>query len=68
MSPDNDKFTYFIPWRKFETWFVDEQVKALFVRAFPKLLSMQYLDCSGKCKIYILDQRKDMFYELEDLR
>lgn len=44
------------------------QVKALFVRAFPKLLSMQYLDCSEQRKIYILDQRKDMFYELEDLR
>ncbi|OQV19049.1 putative Coiled-coil domain-containing protein [Hypsibius exemplaris] len=45
-----------------------DTVKALFVRAFPKILSMEYLDRSDQRKIYVLDQRKDMFYELEDLR
>lgn len=44
-----------------------DTVKALFVRSFPKQLSMEYLD-SPQVKIYIHDSSKDMFYELEDLR
>lgn len=42
-------------------------VKALFVRSFPKQLTMEYLD-SQRVKIYIHDTTKDMFYELEDHR
>lgn len=42
-------------------------VKALFVRSFPKQLTMEYLD-SPRVKIYIHDSNKDMFYELEDRR
>ncbi|XP_077553926.1 coiled-coil domain-containing protein AGAP005037 isoform X21 [Haemaphysalis longicornis] len=44
-----------------------DTVKALFVRSFPKQLSMEYLD-SPHIRIYIHDPSKDMFYELEDLR
>jgi Actin interacting protein 3 len=44
-----------------------DTVKALFVRSFPKQLTMEYLD-SHMVKIYIHDSSKDMFYELEDLR
>lgn len=44
-----------------------DTVKALFVRSFPKQLSMQYMD-SPVVKIYIHDSSKDMFYELEDVR
>lgn len=44
-----------------------DTVKALFVRSFPKQLTMEYLD-SPRVKIYIHDSNKDMFYELEDLR
>ncbi|XP_060518667.1 coiled-coil domain-containing protein AGAP005037 isoform X3 [Cylas formicarius] len=44
-----------------------DTVKALFVRSFPKQLTMEYLD-SPNVKIYIHDSSKDMFYELEDLR
>lgn len=44
-----------------------DTVKALFVRSFPKQLTMEYLD-SPMVKIYIHDSNKDMFYELEDLR
>ncbi|XP_065226274.1 coiled-coil domain-containing protein AGAP005037 isoform X2 [Planococcus citri] len=44
-----------------------DTVKALFVRSFPKQLTMEYLD-SPQVKIYIHDSNKDMFYELEDLR
>ncbi|KAH1001818.1 hypothetical protein HUJ04_005784 [Dendroctonus ponderosae] len=44
-----------------------DTVKALFVRSFPKQLTMEYLD-SPNVKIYIHDPSKDMFYELEDLR
>ncbi|XP_065349124.1 coiled-coil domain-containing protein CG32809 isoform X21 [Cloeon dipterum] len=44
-----------------------DTVKALFVRSFPKQLTMEYLD-SPMVKIYIHDSSKDMFYELEDLR
>ncbi|KAH0815877.1 hypothetical protein GEV33_006911 [Tenebrio molitor] len=43
-----------------------DTVKALFVRSFPKQLTMEYLD-SPNVKIYIHDSSKDMFYELEDL-
>ncbi|XP_044727828.1 coiled-coil domain-containing protein AGAP005037 isoform X12 [Chrysoperla carnea] len=43
-----------------------DTVKALFVRSFPKQLTMEYLD-SPLVKIYIHDSSKDMFYELEDL-
>ncbi|XP_065289113.2 coiled-coil domain-containing protein AGAP005037-like isoform X2 [Dermacentor albipictus] len=44
-----------------------DTVKALFVRSFPKQLTMEYLD-SPHIRIYIHDPSKDMFYELEDLR
>ncbi|CAG4942557.1 unnamed protein product [Colias eurytheme] len=44
-----------------------DTVKALFVRSFPKQLTMDYLD-SPLVKIYIHDGSKDMFYELEDMR
>ncbi|CAN7939322.1 unnamed protein product [Ixodes hexagonus] len=44
-----------------------DTVKALFVRSFPKQLTMEYLD-SPHIRIYIHDASKDMFYELEDLR
>ncbi|XP_022246288.1 coiled-coil domain-containing protein CG32809-like isoform X2 [Limulus polyphemus] len=44
-----------------------DTVKALFVRSFPKQLTMEYLD-SPHLHIYIHDPSKDMFYELEDLR
>ncbi|XP_061707082.1 coiled-coil domain-containing protein AGAP005037 isoform X10 [Cydia pomonella] len=44
-----------------------DTVKALFVRSFPKQLTMQYMD-SPMVKIYIHDSSKDMFYELEDVR
>ncbi|XP_050536548.1 coiled-coil domain-containing protein AGAP005037 isoform X5 [Daktulosphaira vitifoliae] len=44
-----------------------DTVKALFVRSFPKQLTMEYMD-SALVKIYIHDSSKDMFYELEDLR
>ncbi|XP_038216291.1 coiled-coil domain-containing protein AGAP005037 isoform X3 [Zerene cesonia] len=44
-----------------------DTVKALFVRSFPKQLTMDYLD-SPLVKVYIHDSSKDMFYELEDVR
>ncbi|XP_076326049.1 uncharacterized protein LOC143233580 isoform X3 [Tachypleus tridentatus] len=44
-----------------------DTIKALFVRSFPKQLTMDYLD-SPHIRIYIHDSSKDMFYELEDLR
>lgn len=44
-----------------------DTVKALFVRSFPKQLTMQYMD-SPVVKIYIHDSSNNMFYELEDLR
>lgn len=44
-----------------------DTVKALFVRSFPRQLTMQYLD-SKQVRIYAHDPNKDMFYELEDLR
>ncbi|XP_017485113.1 PREDICTED: coiled-coil domain-containing protein AGAP005037-like [Rhagoletis zephyria] len=44
-----------------------DTVKALFVRSFPRQLTMEYLD-HPSVRIYIHDASKDMFYELEDLR
>ncbi|RWS28505.1 coiled-coil domain-containing protein-like isoform X1 [Leptotrombidium deliense] len=44
-----------------------DTVKALFVRSFPRQLTMDFLD-SRLVRIYIHDPSKDMFYELEDLR
>ncbi|XP_074604449.1 coiled-coil domain-containing protein AGAP005037 isoform X9 [Brevipalpus obovatus] len=44
-----------------------DTVRALFVRSFPRQLTMDYLD-SRHVRIYIHDPAKDMFYELEDLR
>ncbi|XP_043499496.1 coiled-coil domain-containing protein AGAP005037 isoform X13 [Polistes fuscatus] len=44
-----------------------DTVKALFVRSFPKQLTMEYLD-SPHVKVYIHDSNKNVFYELEDHR
>ena len=44
-----------------------DTVKALFVRSFPRQLSMNYLE-HPSVRVYIHDAGKDMFYELEDLR
>ncbi|XP_065082472.1 coiled-coil domain-containing protein AGAP005037 isoform X3 [Ochlerotatus camptorhynchus] len=44
-----------------------DTVRALFVRSFPRQLTMQYLE-GPNVKIYIHDSSKDMFYELEDVR
>lgn len=44
-----------------------DTVRALFVRSFPRQLSMAYLE-GPNVKIYIHDSNKDMFYELEDVR
>lgn len=44
-----------------------DTVKALFVRSFPRQLTMEYLDHIS-VRIYIHDPNKDMFYELEDLQ
>ncbi|CRK99259.1 CLUMA_CG012671, isoform B [Clunio marinus] len=44
-----------------------DTVRALFVRSFPRQLSMAYLE-GPNVKIYIHDSNKDMFYELEDMR
>lgn len=41
-----------------------DTVKALFVRSFPRQLTMEYLD-SAIIRIYIHDPARDMFYELE---
>lgn len=43
-----------------------DTVRALFVRSFPRQLTMQYLE-GPNVKIYIHDSSKDMFYELEDV-
>lgn len=42
-------------------------VKALFVRAFPRAVTLTYLDARN-VRIYIHDPAKDMFYELEDVK
>ncbi|KAK3603670.1 hypothetical protein CHS0354_017390 [Potamilus streckersoni] len=44
-----------------------DTVRALFVRSFPGKLTMEYLD-SPKNKIYILDPRTNIYYQLEDLK
>jgi hypothetical protein len=36
-------------------------------RAFPEKLTMHYLDDEKTVKIYIKDQQKDLFYQLEDM-
>ncbi len=41
-------------------------VKALFVRSFQKVLTLDYMDLP-RVRIYILEQSKDEFYELDDL-
>eukprot|EP00094_Tigriopus_californicus_P014015 TCALIF_13571-PA protein Name:"Similar to CG32809 Coiled-coil domain-containing protein CG32809 (Drosophila melanogaster)" AED:0.27 eAED:0.38 QI:0/0/0/0.66/1/1/3/0/1219 len=43
-----------------------DTVKALFVRSFNKILTMDYMD-SPRVKLYIHDGAKDIFYELEKL-
>ncbi|XP_065559078.1 coiled-coil domain-containing protein CG32809-like isoform X3 [Artemia franciscana] len=43
-----------------------DTVRALFVRAFPNQLTMEYLE-SPRVSVYILDSSRDMFYDLEDL-
>ena len=44
-----------------------DTVKALFVRAFPDKLTMNFLDDERTIKIYIKDQQKDLFYELDEM-
>lgn len=44
-----------------------DTVRALFVRSFPRQLTMEYLD-HPSVRVYIHDPSKDMFYELEDLK
>lgn len=44
-----------------------DTVRALFVRSFSRVLTMNYLG-SSNVRIYIHDPNKDIFYELEDLR
>ena len=45
-----------------------DTVKALFVRSFPNQLTMDYFEDKNRVRIYVHDQTKDMFYELEDLK
>ncbi|CAF0714137.1 unnamed protein product [Brachionus calyciflorus] len=44
-----------------------DTVKALFVRAFADKLTMNYLDDEQSVKIYIKDQAKDLFYQVDDI-
>lgn len=44
-----------------------DTVRALFVRSFPEKLTLDYLS-SPKRKIYILEPKTSIFYQLEDLR
>ena len=44
-----------------------DTVRALFVRSFPGKLTMSFLE-SPKRKIYLLDPRTNIYYQLEDLR
>ncbi|KAL4222674.1 Actin interacting protein 3 [Mactra antiquata] len=44
-----------------------DTVRAMFVRSFPGKLTMSYLE-SPKRKIYILEPRTNIYYQLEDLR
>ncbi|XP_046552118.1 uncharacterized protein LOC124261795 isoform X9 [Haliotis rubra] len=44
-----------------------DTVRALFVRSFPEKLSMEFLD-SPKRKIYVLEPKSNIYFQLEDLR
>ncbi|XP_074659527.1 uncharacterized protein LOC141912207 [Tubulanus polymorphus] len=44
-----------------------DTVKALFVRSFSRKLTLQYFD-SPRVKIYVLDERRNVYYELEHVR
>jgi len=44
-----------------------DTVRALFVRSFSECLSMQWFDIPSH-KIYILDHKTNVFYELDDVR
>ena len=44
-----------------------DTVKALFVRSFPRRLSMGWFEHPCR-KIYILDRLSNTYYELDDLR
>lgn len=43
-----------------------DTVRALFVRAFSDQLSMKWFDGESR-KVYIMDQKTNVYYELEDL-
>ncbi|XP_064647505.1 uncharacterized protein LOC135500188 isoform X2 [Lineus longissimus] len=43
-----------------------DTVKALFVRSFPKQLTFEYLNSTAR-KIYILDDKTGLYYELENV-
>ncbi|CAF1021943.1 unnamed protein product [Didymodactylos carnosus] len=43
-----------------------DTVKALFVRAFPRHLTMKYMD-QDTVRIYVKDPERDLFYQLEDM-
>ncbi len=45
-----------------------DTVKALFVRSFTDKLTMNYMDDEQLVKIYIKDQLKDLFYQLDDMK
>lgn len=45
-----------------------DTVKALYVRSFPRELTMAYFDDRDRVRIYIHDQSKDVFNDLVDLR
>lgn len=45
-----------------------DTVNALFVRSFPNQLSMDYFENKDKVRIYLHDQTRDLFYELDDLK
>ena len=44
-----------------------DTVRAMFVRAFPEKLTLDYLD-SPRRKIYLLEPKSSVYYQLEDLR
>jgi hypothetical protein len=46
-----------------------DTVKALFVRAFPDTLTMEYLDDEQSVRIYVKDlTQQELFYQLEDIK
>jgi hypothetical protein len=45
-----------------------DTVKALFVRAFSDKLTMNFMDDEQSIKIYIKDQQKDLFYQLDEMK